>query len=201
MIFVSEKFLLTGLIESHHEHAHEADDCNGDHAAAPHQTCDTHLTAAFDRYLSYLESARCLCRVVLARHGLTCCDSQSAPRNGSSTVKTYSSASGCSPGARDYSRHGLKNRTKCGQQRYKDTGDDLGIHLGSKAAHIAASKCFDRCSSLDDDGHPVRDNELVVSILPEAGQVDLEKAAVILTTTRRSISITWLLIREDSAGL
>ncbi|WEW61602.1 heavy metal translocating P-type ATPase [Emydomyces testavorans] len=54
------------------EHIHEHDE-EGNHPTAP---CTGHLRAAFERYNSYLESARCICRSVLGYQKEACCARQ-----------------------------------------------------------------------------------------------------------------------------
>ncbi|EFE32649.1 copper-transporting ATPase, putative [Trichophyton benhamiae CBS 112371] len=57
------------------EHVHEHGD-DGKHGAV---ACSSHLRLAFERFSSYLETAQCICRSVIASHSLTpCCAGQAA---------------------------------------------------------------------------------------------------------------------------
>ncbi|EGD99415.1 cation transport ATPase [Trichophyton tonsurans CBS 112818] len=60
------------------EHVHEHGD-DGRHGAV---ACSSHLRLAFERFSSYLETAQCICRSVIASHSLTpCCAGQAASSN------------------------------------------------------------------------------------------------------------------------
>ncbi|KAM5470125.1 putative P-type Cu(2+) transporter [Microsporum audouinii] len=72
----------------HDEHVHEHDD-DGNHAPV---ACSSHLRLAFERFSSYLESAQCICRSVIANHSLTPCCAGQATATLTPAVATSSAA-------------------------------------------------------------------------------------------------------------
>lgn len=101
------------------------------------QSCSFHLKAAFEKYSSYLESARCICRSVLSSSMDKCCAAQKHPEERGkehTSAVGYSSSVVSSIGGRARKRNQV-------QQRNKRSTDD--------------AKCYTACSSSET---PVQDD-------------------------------------------
>jgi len=139
-----------------HQHDHGED---GRHLG---KACSTHLHAAFEKYTSYLESARCICKSVLSSHVDTCC--------GKST-----------------STSALARKDRAAQSTAQSTSRDspnkdsntLSARRGMKQSSVphGSSKSDDCHTHRFSDGcHPMLD-EIVPAPGGVSTQVDPEKAA------------------------
>lgn len=139
-----------------HQHDHGED---GRHLR---KACSTHLHAAFEKYTSYLESARCICKSVLSSHVDTCCGKSTSPS--ASARKDRAAQSTAQSTSRDSPN--------------KDS-NTLSARRGMKQSSVphGSSKSDDCHTHRFSDGcHPVLD-EIVPAPGGVSTQVDPEKAA------------------------
>lgn len=131
--------------QNQHHHAHDAD---GKHLDAP---CNDHLRAAMDRYATYLETARCICRSILKSAGV--------PPNCSSQLEARSNDGPSFP-----TRHHLNLREhKAGLKR---------LRAQSAAENLARHEHIKSCDSRGSSFDIVRESKAT-----EVRSLDLEKAA------------------------
>ncbi|KFY31879.1 hypothetical protein V493_00718 [Pseudogymnoascus sp. VKM F-4281 (FW-2241)] len=139
-----------------HQHEHGED---GRHMG---KACSAHLRAAFDKYTSYLESARCICKSVLSTHIDTCCGK---PTSTSASARMAGAAQST---AQSTSRDSLKkgSNTLSARRGMK--------HLNVQHGNSKSDDCHTHRFS--DDCHPTLDAKAPAS-RGVVTQADPEKAA------------------------